>query len=171
MKSLSIFLFCISFLMSAETDNKINEYCYLKASIFNEHKRLYEHEYNRCINKYTNKYLLEGEILILIEKEKELQRKYKNLQKKKKQVKIYNKKNYSPDRKNKKTFFNLKTASCYEVGLAYGACSIRSMNDIACIPGTNFAIPFRCKGKLETKKGIRTGILVQQQLINRGVYD
>lgn len=56
------------------------------------------------------------------------------------------------------------------VGMAYGACATRSMNDMECEPGTSFSMPSRCKGKAETKEGIKGGVVIQQSLINKSVY-
>jgi len=171
MKLLIILLFLTS-LMGSEIENKIDEYCHLKASVFNDYKDLYEHEYNHCHKKYQNKKLSLKDVNKLIKDEQISQQKYQEFQERKKNAKLYTKKNIINSNQNntKKQPFNVKHASCYEVGFAYGACATRSMNNMSCLPGTNFSVPFRCRGKSDTKKGIREGSIIQQQLINQGVY-
>lgn len=66
--------------------------------------------------------------------------------------------------------FDINNETCYMLGMAYGACATRSMNNMECEPGTSFSMPSRCKGKDETKEGIKSGVIIQQSLINKGIY-
>ncbi len=47
--------------------------------------------------------------------------------------------------------------SCYEIGYKYGSCVSREHLDMACKPGTDVSIPFRCRDKVETEGGIKAG--------------
>lgn len=47
--------------------------------------------------------------------------------------------------------------SCYEIGYKYGSCVSRAHLDMACKPGTDVSIPFRCRERDETKAGIEAG--------------
>ncbi|MGA9046567.1 hypothetical protein [Sulfuricurvum sp.] len=47
--------------------------------------------------------------------------------------------------------------SCYEIGYKYGSCVSRAHLDMACKPGTDVSIPFRCRERAETEAGIKAG--------------
>lgn len=49
--------------------------------------------------------------------------------------------------------------SCYEIGYKYGSCVSRRHLNIPCKPGTDVAIPFRCRDRFDTQEGIEAGRL------------
>jgi len=57
-----------------------------------------------------------------------------------------------------KNTFNIDKESCYDIGYKYGSCVMRSYKGLTCKPGTDIAIPPRCKNKSETRAGIKAGI-------------
>ena len=53
--------------------------------------------------------------------------------------------------------------TCYDLGYRYGLCATQSMVGLQCKPKNDFAMPERCRGKEDTKKGIASGV--------KAVYD
>jgi hypothetical protein len=47
---------------------------------------------------------------------------------------------------------------CFELGRRYGKCAGLSMYAQTCDPGDDVTIPLDCRGKTETKNGVRTGV-------------
>ncbi len=176
-----VFIMLLTNLYSSEYANKINEYCTIKASVYTS-ERLYKHEYTHCSKTLLNKKLSINEIKKMIkneptkEKREAKNQRYKNstkhLLKKMEQQEKKKPQFTEPSRKfsDSSTSFDSYNESCYNLGMAFGACSIRSMHNMACEVGTDFVMPRRCRGKSTTQQGINDGALFQKLLIQKGVY-
>jgi hypothetical protein len=47
---------------------------------------------------------------------------------------------------------------CFELGIRYGKCATLSMFGQACDTNDDIVMPLDCRGKAETKNGVRTGV-------------
>ena len=56
--------------------------------------------------------------------------------------------------------------SCYDLGYRYGLCGTKSMRGIPCKPENDIVIPERCRGKAETKRGIKAGAKAVYDTLN-----
>ena len=64
-----------------------------------------------------------------------------------------------------KNTVDLKTTSCYEIGVLYATCAILAISG-DCPPHLNFVTPKRCRNNPETKRGIQDTLKVLEQLGN-----
>ena len=56
--------------------------------------------------------------------------------------------------------------SCYDLGYRYGLCATKSMRGIPCKPENDIVVPERCRGKAETKRGIKAGAKAVYDTLN-----
>lgn len=56
--------------------------------------------------------------------------------------------------------------NCYELGYRFGVCATQSMQGIPCKPENDFALPVRCRGKDDTRRGIKAGVKAVYDTLN-----
>lgn len=56
--------------------------------------------------------------------------------------------------------------SCYVLGYKYGLCATKSLHGISCKTENDIVIPKRCRGKTETKRGIKAGAKEVYDILN-----
>jgi len=62
--------------------------------------------------------------------------------------------------------FTYALESCYDFGYRYGICATKSMYGISCKPENDISIPFKCRNKVETELGIKTGVKAVYDTLN-----
>jgi len=56
--------------------------------------------------------------------------------------------------------------SCYDLGYRYGLCATKAMHEIPCKLENDIIIPARCRGKAETKRGVKAGAKAVYDALN-----
>ena len=68
--------------------------------------------------------------------------------------------------KREKPVFREENESCFNLGYRYGLCATNAMHEIPCKPENDIILPARCRGKAETKRGIKAGAKAVYDALN-----
>ena len=166
MKKLSIFLLILFF--PCLSYSKI--FIYLKNGNKIQVDGYWQRENQICFEKYNGTICLGKDSIAKIEeKEKKIVAKKKTIKKRvnnkvdktledayKELIETMKLLKWAKQYVNEHTF--LRYLSCYQIGYYWGRCATKSYFGLPCNPRYDFAIPERCRGKLETMKGVYDGV-------------